>query len=126
MADMLQTIAGWGAAGVGLAGSLALLRRRLSRDQTEMTKDRTESRFVERLLQDRDAALAEHREALRARQTDSEAIARLTSQNEHQAREIERLTVEFAAFKRMLARLYPETRQFLGSDFPPLTRDTPP
>ena len=114
------SLAGWGAAGVGLAGSLALLRRRLSRDQTEMTKDRMETNFIERLLKDRDAAMAEEREAARMRQVDTEAIARLTAQNEHQAREIARLTVEFAAFKRMILRLHPDMRPFLGSDFPPL------
>lgn len=120
MIDALQTLAGWSAAGVGFAGSLALLRRRLSHDQTERTKDRTEGLFVERLLQDRDTAIAENREAVMARQRDAEAIARLTVQNEHQEREISRLTIEFAAFKRLLARLYPDTRQFLGSDFSPL------
>lgn len=120
MVDVLQNIAGWGAAGVGLAGSLALLRRRISRDQTEMTKDRTESNFVERLFADRDLAMTEAREAWRACRADTEAIARLTSQNEHQAREISRLTVEFAAFKRMIVRLHPDMRPFLGSDFPPL------
>ncbi len=122
--SLLEAIAGWGAAGVGLVGSAALLRRRLSRDRTEMTKDRVESKFVERLIDDRDAAIAEAREASHARQIATEAIARLTAQNEHQAGEISRLRVEFAAFKRMMLRMYPEALQFVGSDFQHLERPT--
>lgn len=85
-----------------------------------MTKDRTESKFVELLLAERDEALDEARDAMRARHADAEAIARLSAQNEHQAREIARLTADFASFKRMMIRVYPEMRQFLSSDFAPL------
>ena len=118
--SLLQQVAGWSAAGLGLAGSAALLRRRLSRDRTAMTKDKVEMTFVDQLVKERDSALAEWRMAILARQADSEAIARLSAQNAHQAGEISRLQLEFATFKRMLARLYPEARQFLGSDYPPL------
>ncbi len=118
--SLLQSFAAWGAGGVGLIGSAALLRRRLSRDRTEIVKDRVEGSFVQQLVAERDSALAEWRTAVMARQADTQAIARLTTQNEHQAQEIFRLQAEFSTFKRMLARLYPEVRAFLGSDFPPL------
>lgn len=117
---MEADIAGWAAAAtavVGAAGGAALLRRRLSRDRTEMTKDRVESEFVVLLLKERDEALESAREAWRVRQVDAESIARLTSQNAYQQGEIERLKEEFHAFKRLIARLYPATRVFLESDF---------
>jgi hypothetical protein len=116
-AGLLQTIAGWTAAGIGLAGSAALLRRRLSRDRTEMTKDRAESNLVELLLRERDEAQKIAREAQSARHAAAEAVARLMAKTESQAAEIARLQREFTAFKRMLARVYPDTRLFLGSDF---------
>lgn len=119
---LTQQIVGWTAAAtaaIGAAGGAIALRRRLSRDRTEMTKDRVESEFVVLLLKERDEALANAREAWRVRQVDAESIARLTSQNLYQQQEIERLKGEFGAFKRLIARLYPATRPFLESDFPP-------
>jgi molecular chaperone GrpE (heat shock protein) len=124
--EVAQAIFAFIAGALGLAGSAALLRRRLSRDETEMTKDRVESKFVAQLLEDRDDAVQRAREASQGRQADREEIARLGAQNAHQAAEIARLTQEFAAFKRMLVRLYPETRQFLTSDFPPLIKEPRP
>jgi hypothetical protein len=115
-----QQVLGWTAAAtavIGAAGGAAVLRRRLSRDKTEMTKDRVESQFVTLLLRERDEALASAQEAWRVRQVDAESIARLTSQNLYQQQEIERLKAEFTAFKRLIARLYPATRAFLESGF---------
>jgi hypothetical protein len=117
---LTQQVVGWTAAAtavIGAAGGAALLRRRLSKDHTEMTKDRVESEFVVLLLRERDDALESAREAWRVRQVDAESIARLTSQNAYQQQEIERLKAEFAAFKRLIARMYPATRVFLESDF---------
>lgn len=119
---LTQQVVGWTAAAtavIGAAGGAAVLRRRLSRDKTEMTKDRVESEFVVLLLKERDEALASAREAWRVRQVDAESIARLQSQNLFQEQEIQRLKQEFGAFKRLIARLYPATRAFLESDFPP-------
>lgn len=118
--SLIQTIATWGGGAAGLVGTVALLRRRLSRDSTEMTKDRAESTIVELLLKERDEAIADARDAWAARAANTEAIARLTAQNAHQAMEIQRLTREMATFRRMLGRLYPDTRQFLGTDFAPM------
>lgn len=110
---------------LGLGGGAAFLRRRLSRDRTEMTKDRTESRFVELLLEERDRALASAKEAWKGAQMSSEAIARLGAQNAHQAGEIDRLVRELERLKRTVMRLYPETREFLATDFQPLTKELP-
>lgn len=117
---MLQTIGGLtaaGAAGIGVATSVAALRRRMSTDRTQRVSDKVESEFVELLLKERDKALADAREAWRVRQIDAEAIARLTSQNVYQQEEITRLMEEFATFKRRIGRLYPPSRRFLDSDY---------
>ncbi|HWH83455.1 MAG TPA: hypothetical protein VNU71_14585 [Burkholderiaceae bacterium] len=114
---ILQAIVGSSVAGAGLVGSFALLRRRLSRDRTEMIKDRAEGNIIEMTIAERNEARAEARTAWMAHQAATEAVARLTAQNEAQGREIARLTTEFDAFKRLLARMYPETRKFLVSDF---------
>jgi len=119
-----QDIIGWTAAAtaaVTTVGGVALLRRRLSRDRTEMTKDRVESVFITQLLKERDEAVGMAREAWRDRQVDVESIARLQSQNAYQQAEIERLKSEFGSLKRLIARLYPETRVFLESDFQQLS-----
>jgi hypothetical protein len=121
MLEQLGDLVMGGGAGAGLLGTVLMLRRRLSRDSTEMTKDRAEAHIIQTALLERDAARAEARAAWAEHQADAEAIARLTAQNVHQAKEIERLTAEFRAFKRMLARVFPETREFLISDFQPLT-----
>ena len=115
----LQQVAGWSAALITAVGGGALLRRRLSRDRTEITKDRVENDLLVVLLKERDQALSAAREVLRQREGDAESIARLTIQSQFQQREIERLQVEFESFKRRLARLYPSTRIFLESDFQP-------
>ena len=125
---LTNQVAGWTAAAtaaIGAVGGAAMLRRKLSRDRTEMTKDRVESEFVTLLLRERDEAIASAREAWRVRQADAESIARLASQNTFQQQEIERLKGEFAAFKRLIARLYPNTRSFLESDFPQPTDFAP-
>ena len=120
MNETLQLIFAAAASVLGLSASVAVFRRRLSRDKTEMTKDRTESCFVELLLQERDSALASSREAWKGAQMSSEAIARLTEQNAHQACEIARLTREMDRLKRTVMRMYPDTRDFLDSDPQPL------
>lgn len=120
---LLETVASWGAAAVALVGSAALLRRRLSRDRTEIAKDTAETSFVERLLLDRDSARADAREAWQAHQADVETIARLITQTDGQAKEISRLIDNFAAFQRKIGRLYPITREFLDSNRVPIKED---
>lgn len=97
---------------IGGISASALLRRRLSRDRTEIAKDKVESRFVDRLLEEHDT-----------RRKDAEAIARLTAENRHQAHEILRLQQEFAAFRRLIFRRSPELARLYASDFAPLLDD---
>jgi hypothetical protein len=118
MLDTLtQQIAGIAGAVTAAVGGLAVMRRRLSRDRTEMTKDRVESDFFKVLLKERDEALAQAREAWLARRVDAESIAKLTAQNSYQQAEIERLKHDFAAFKRLIVRLSPSLRPFMESEF---------
>lgn len=123
--SLLETVASWGAAAVAFIGSAALLRRRLSKDRTEIAKDTAEANFVQRLLIERDAAQADAREAWRARQVDAETIARLVSQSAGQAKDIKRMIETFAAFQRKIGRMYPETREFLDTDWHPLPKEKP-
>lgn len=124
--ELLKALAAWSAAGAGLVGATAVLARRLSRDRTEMVKDRAESRFVEQMHADRAEAMQAWREAAAARKADAEAIARLTAENESQARDLARLAAEFAAFKRLVSRHAPELTRYLASDFQRLTPNMPP
>jgi hypothetical protein len=124
-----QQVAAVTAAVTAAVGGVAVMRRRLSRDRTEITKDRVESEFLKVLLKERDEALANAREAWQARHVDAESIARLTAQNVYQQAEIERLKHDFAAFKRLIARLSPSLRAFMESEFgapPDLKPETPP
>jgi nitrate reductase gamma subunit len=112
-AGVPTSVTGVAAGLASLVGAATLLRRRLSRDRVELTKDRAEGTFVELLLRERDTAIAEAREATQARQDDAAAIARLTAQNESQARDLVRLGAELAALKRLIKRLHPEAGQYL-------------
>lgn len=97
------------AIGIGL-GSLVtaatVLRRRLSRDRVELTKDKAEGTFVELLLRERDTAIDEARQAAAARQADAATIARLTVQVEHLQRDVD-------ALRRLLAHLHPDLGHLL-------------
>lgn len=120
---LLEQVAAWGAGIIALATSIAVLVRRLSRDRTEMTKDRVESTFVETLQTERDEAIATARDAQRERQIAGEAIARLAAHNEFLRRENLRLQREFASYKRLMAKLFPDSQQFLATDW---QQTTPP
>ena len=124
--DWLETIAKWGAGAIGLGGVGALMRRRLSRDNTEVAKDRAEAQFVTQLMQERDRAQQQARDAQAAasaaladRQDDAAVIGRLRAENEYLIKEIARLDDELQSFKRRVARLYPITRPFAQSDYVP-------
>jgi MFS superfamily sulfate permease-like transporter len=114
------TVATWGAVIAGVATSLALFARRVSRDRTEIAKDRAEQTSLAKLLAERDTAITESREFWRLRQLDGASIARLENRCANQQREIKRLQLEFASFRRMVVRAYPEIERWLESDFVPL------
>jgi hypothetical protein len=114
---MLQTLATWGAAGVGLVGSAALLRRRLSKDHVERKKDRAESGMIGLLIHERDEAFKAEHVALGLHQTDAVVIATLREKHERDQIEIVRLTLEAARFKQKIWRISPQLREFLATDF---------
>ncbi len=103
----------WSAAiaSVGAAGMAA--RRRWSRDSTGVARDRTESKFLDQLIDDASAI----RKAMRERQADAAAIAALQERNRALERELAVLTMEFEAFKRLIARNFPDAREWLGTGF---------
>jgi seryl-tRNA synthetase len=112
---------GWIGALVGAAGALigavTLLRRRLSRDNTEVVKDRAEADIVARLVIERDAAITEAQRVREQRTSDAQTIARLVAENEAQAREVIRL---LASIRKMVRGLPPEVQKVLVTDFMPL------
>jgi hypothetical protein len=79
-----------GAVGSAIA-TLLWLRRKTSRDSTEIAKDRAEQNLVQTLTLERDKAMADAREAWARRTADAEQIAGLKSENEYLKRDVERL-----------------------------------
>lgn len=127
--EQLQDLVMGGGAGAGLLGSVLMLRRRWSRDRTEITRDRVSDDVLVTVQAERQearadaaAARADARKAWAAHQALAETVAKLTARAEQQDRELERVRKEFGAFKRMVLRRYPELGEFMVSDFQPLPR----
>jgi hypothetical protein len=92
-----------GASAVGALGAAALLvRRKLSRDHVEVTKDRAEAGLVELLRKERDSAFAEAKRVRDQRTADAEIIARLMSDKAHLEAEVRR---QRADYRRMVREL---------------------
>jgi len=138
--DWLTTLAGWAVATLGIGGAGLAVRSRMSRDSTQRRKDRVESEFVGLLLKERDGAREEARLAREERQReldrlkderkrDAELVARLRADNAHQEAEIQRLIREMDSFRRRVARMFPETREFVQTNVadlsPPETKGKP-
>ena len=111
----------WLAAALGGAaaclGAFAALRRRMSRDRTEIVKDRAEADIVARLVIERDAAVTEAKRVMSQRVADAETIARLVAENEDLNREVHRL---LGSIRKMVRELPPEMRRVMATDFQPL------
>lgn len=71
------------------------LRRKAHRDNTEITKDKAESNLVRTLIEERDRAMNEAREAWARRTKDAEQIATLHAENGHLKQDMERLERRF-------------------------------
>jgi hypothetical protein len=97
-----------------LVGALMMVRRRLSRDGVEMTKDRAEADLVEVLRSERDAAIAEARRVRDQHTADAEIIARLLSDKAHLEADVRRL---LADYRKMIRGLSPEVRRVLATEF---------
>lgn len=88
-----------------IGGALAIFvsfRRRLSRDNTEVAKDRAETNLVQTLREERDKAMADAREAWDRRTKDAQAIAKLTTENEYLKRDMQRLEGEVQELKESI------------------------
>lgn len=103
---------GIGTAFAVLVGAILHLRRKASRDGTEIIKDRTEGKLVETLMLERDGARASEREAWSKHNDLSVRNARLETQNEYLKEEIDRLNKmvahmqeQFDELKRRLQQL---------------------
>lgn len=95
---------------VTIVGVIMYLRRKLSRDGTEIIKDRAEGHLLSQYIKDRENLMKEHDTEIKAERAEREAAkasermawdkanamavenARLKSDNEYQQREIARLT----------------------------------
>jgi len=108
------------AAALGGGGAaLMIMRRRLSRDGSEIAKDRAEVNLVATLQSERDAALAAERSALAAHTDDARSIERLTASNEYLTRELARATKDLVRLRGLVARLAPQAAPFMASTFGP-------
>lgn len=78
------------------------LRRRTSRDSTEIAKDRAEESLIGKLANERDKAMEAAAEAWSRRTEDAKEIAGLRATNEYLKRDIERLTLDVERLSRQL------------------------
>jgi hypothetical protein len=116
----------WTAVGgaLGTVGSVMFLRRKNSRDNAEMARDRSEENHLTALRLERDEAMRDAREAWTTRTADAQKIAHLTAENEALRRDIARMLIEFDRLERHLqklqravVRLVPDAAAVLGSEF---------
>lgn len=107
----LGDAAGWYLSGAfGLVATLMWLRRRVSRDNAEIVKDRAEGTLLQIALQERDKAMEDARKAWAQRTTDAEKIAGLRAENEYLKGEVSRLRDSFARVDNHLAQVLQAVR----------------
>lgn len=76
----------------GLLAASFWFRRRMSRDTTEIVKDRAEANLVQTLREERDRAMNEARDAWARRTTDAQRIAGLEAENRYLKQDVDRLS----------------------------------
>lgn len=109
------------AAGV-IASAFFWVRRRLSRDKTEMLKDRAEEGVIAQLRdlvikvqEERDRAHADAREAWARRTADAELIAAYRAENEYLKRDVQRLSEEVHELQESVAILRSALTRITGA-----------
>jgi predicted nucleic acid-binding Zn-ribbon protein len=114
VASVEDWLAAAGTAVAAIGGAVLVLRRKLSRDNVEIVKDRLEAdalpRLVETLREERDDAMAEIRRIRDQRTVDAEIIARLMSDKAHLEAEARR---QRADYRRMVRELPPPIQRVL-------------
>lgn len=88
-----------------LAGGFMWLRRRVSRDNTEIVKDRAEGTMLQIALHERDKAMADAREAWKQRTSDAQEIAGLRAKNNYLEEEVTRLRGDIQRANGYLAQV---------------------
>jgi chromosome segregation ATPase len=106
---------------LGILGSIGMviatvlhLRRRVSRDNAEITKDRVESDILERATRERDESRESERKAWSEHNKLAVECAKLRSDNEYAQREIKRLTDTVAEMQKMLDEVKVRLRHLSG------------
>jgi len=120
MAPVDPTTAAFSIGSVG--GALLLgfmwMRRKWPRDSNEILKDRTEGQLMEKVMNERDAALKRADEAMSHRITDAALIAGLQERNKYLQEECARLNVviakmeaEFEILKTAIRKIQKESHK---------------
>jgi hypothetical protein len=91
---------------VAFFGAVLWLRRRTSRDNTEIAKDRAETNLVSVLREERDRAMNEAREAWARRTGDAEKIAHLEAENGFLKRDVQALSNQVNELKQQLGLVF--------------------
>ena len=91
------------------------LRRRLSRDNVEVVKDRTESELITKLVQERDKYLENAREAWRTRAEDAKRIGELSTQVQHLTEDNENLRRNVKQLRTEVTRLVALVQEHMPS-----------
>ncbi|MCA0214665.1 MAG: hypothetical protein LCH79_15995 [Proteobacteria bacterium] len=100
--DQISWIIG---AAASFIATLLWLRRKTSRDSTEIAKDRAEENLIGTLRAERDRAMAAAAEAWDRRTKDAEEIAGLSAKNAYLEREVARLSTEMTQLQMRLAQV---------------------
>lgn len=109
--------AAYGIGGAAVAG-LMYLRRKFSRDNVEVAKDRTEGQLLETIMRERNAAVARSDELLAKSAVDAGLIAGLQERNRYLQDELvrvnaamTRLETQFEELKTTLQKITNESRK---------------
>ena len=113
-----------------IIGTILWLRRRVSRDNTEVAKDKGEKQLVERLITERDLAAADAREAWKQRNADAQSIARLEARLLAMEEKIQDLNRdlklkdrEIKGLRRVIKETNPEAAKLWSTDFGDMEHD---
>ena len=102
--------AGYITSGVAVAmtviSAILLIRRRISKDNTEIKKDSTERDLLHRMMQERDRAQAAAEEAWRNRAEDAKLIGQLTGEVKHLTEANQNLIQDVDALRRDIKDLH--------------------
>ncbi len=92
-------------AAVTLVAFLLHLRRRMSSDNTQISRDSAEKDLIQMLSRERDLAMKEARTAWDSRMADNRSIAELTERNRQLTQQVEDLVVEVAKLRGVVKEM---------------------